>query len=223
MSEEKKVVKPAESTTASGASTSGVEKDDKGVLWENRAKEYERKLGELSGRYEKLETYVSENVKPVVPEPNVAEEARLAKLEALAADPQGYIDQQVAVQLNKQKIETSVTWLEAQKEYKPEFKEGVRQIIRNNGMSGDPMKVVDTAWKLYKMDNPDKFENERSSQVDSREQDVNQYRTAGPGRIGAVKQTDARKELLKELSKAQGKSLSAQAEIMRQIRENPLE
>lgn len=179
--------------------------DERGVPWENRAREFERKFNELAPKLEALQSQMVELVEKANPTPvNNAEEARMSKLQALAQDPEGYVQQKINAALRQKEAEDAAKWLRSQKDYRSEFDEEIGKVVRKYALSGQPQSNAEAAWRLFRLDNPDKFPQDKTRQEDSRERDIRQYQTVGPGRVGPIEQTDKRKELLKQLGAATG-------------------
>lgn len=182
--------------------------DERGVSWENRAKEFERKFAEsqkknedLAKAVQSLETKMVELVeKTSPPEPqNKQELTRQERLQNLASDPDSFVDRKIHEALYKIELERAAGWLRSQEGYKSEYDAGIGETVKKYGLSGTPKQNAETAWRLFKLDNPDMFPALRSTQTDNRDQDIRKYQVSGPGRPGPIEHSDKRKELLKQL------------------------
>jgi hypothetical protein len=195
---------------------SDFEKDERGVSWENRAREYERKYGELAQKMEQVEQYLTQKEQESTRSnsPNAEEEAKRLQLQNLASDPEAYVQQRIQAEMYKAEAARAAEWVRSQEGFKPEHEKGILETIQKYSLGGPPMQKAELAWRLFKMD-ASKTSPNRSKQEESRDKEVRKYQVEGPGRVGPAPKSDARKELLDKLKNA--KSRTEKAMLLGQI------
>ena len=192
--------------------------DEKGVPLKNRLAEYERKLGELTAKYDALKSVKEPEKTPTVDE-QTAERQR--KIAAFAEDPDRYIEALVEARDVQREADKAVSWVKSQEGYKPEYEVELLKTIRENGLMGRPLKRVEVAWQLFKLNNPDKF-SDRSNKDEARDRELERYRAAGVGRpVGATPSSEKKTELLAKLRKTT--NVNDQADILSQWSQYSLE
>ena len=208
MADEQKDVKDSSSESQKETSKEGADK--RGVSWENVAKEQLRKNEQLAEKVAQMEQYLKERHQPTSQETD--EEVRMRVLQMFTQDPKNFVQTLVKEQLNVEKTSKALDWVKSQEGYQPEDDVALAAIIRENGLGGSPDRKVETAWKLFKLANPDRFQPKKVDQADNRDKEVNRYRVAGPGRMASGSSSDERKKLLKSMLSAP--SVSEQTEIL---------
>lgn len=186
--------------------------DDRGVPWENRAKEFERKFAETQGKLEQVTAYLqnmeAERNRHRGP---TEDEVRTAKLQELAKDPESFVEQAVEQRLVKQEVVSAAEWVRSQEDYKPEIEVELVRIMQEHNLGGRPLQKAKTAMKILQMEKPDLFP--KSKQV--RDRELNQYRSEGQGRVAPPAPTESKDELLQKLAKA--RNSREQAELLNKI------
>jgi len=195
--------------TEKGVKTEGspapVTVDDKGVPWENRAKENERKLEAAQKEIDALKARVSSIPEPRYeePSPEVIQEEKKKRLMEFVEDPDGYIERQITQKEHRKEVPLAQQWLKTQPQYSPEDDSRIVQIIQERELfNQSPMKRAQTAYEILKAE---KLEREFSKykQDSSRETSLGQAMGEGTGRSVKKENAPRRSDLLKELAQAE--------------------
>lgn len=194
---EEKTEKPdkTEKTEKSGV-------DEKGVPWENRAKESERKLAEAMKRLEDLEASKTERTDTRVGESELTQE----ELRRLVQNPRKYISDLYAEENFRRETPKALEWLKSQEGYEDGDLKLVQQTISEYGISdASAMKRAEAAWKIVSRA---KLEKQLASlKADGqREREASAGRTEGKGKSETKTTTLKRSDLIKQLAEAQRKS-----------------
>lgn len=192
MADDQKDVKSAESSP-------DVKVDAKGVPWENRAKEFERKYEEMRSKNEEFEARMARLESPKV---DATHEDQAAvgreKLQEFVSDPDAYLERRLLEREFQREIPQAESWLRTQPDFSKEDESRVAQIIRENGLSQpSPMLRAKAAYKLLKAEKLERDFVDRTRQ--------NQAQGAmleGTGRSTPKQDGPTRDELLKQLAKA---------------------
>jgi len=174
--------------------------DDKGVPWMNRAKEMERKYGELESRSKELEAKLN-GVIGKLAETGVnvldhSDEARKReRLTTFASDPDAFTDSKIEEAMFRLEGREAADWLQAQEGWKPEYGTEIGRIIQEEGLFSRPLKRAKTAWSLLKDSHPD-FVRARE---EARAKELSRYQVSGPGRSAPVPESQEEQDLLKAL------------------------
>ncbi len=165
------------------------EKDERGVSWENRAKEYERKMKEL-------ETKVNQMAAPK--EPAVPEDTQKL-LGDFVSDPAKFLDNHYQQRRYQEDLPKAEKWLSEQ----PHFQdwEKAKALIREHRIDfSDPIRGARTVSDLMKKESL-----EREFSEKKRETTVNKSGPDGGSRSTPVATKTTRRDLIKQLQKAQAK------------------
>lgn len=206
MSDENKDVKQSgDSSGTTNVANSAV--DEKGVPWENRAKEFERKLQDLQAKYEELQS-TSEEVPTPVESPTKEQLEEMTKqelLEFVRVGPKAFFDKVLSEKSYKEQLPQAGDWIKNQSGYIEEDQARLIQIEREHNLTGMPLSVAKTAWKILQAEKLEKeFQALRSNQT--REDTVSNQKTEGTGKsipagTGKLKRSDVIK-LLAEAQKS---------------------
>lgn len=134
---EKEDVKVADPPTAETG------KDERGVPWEQRAKEFERKFNEAKAEAETLKA-------SRVEEPKVETQEELRKrLEDFATDPDGYIERVYEGRKRKEEFSNVIPFLKSQEGYTSEDNVRLVQIEKDYDLqSSSPLARARAAWDI---------------------------------------------------------------------------
>lgn len=195
MSEEDKGVKSDSSTDQN----KGSKVDERGVSWENVAREYERKFKEVSERQAQMEQYLASQRQPSAEES--AEDVRMKVLQQFATDPDGFVQTQVKRAMYAEQTTKALEWVKSQEGYQPDDDKALASIIREYGLNAPPLKKAEAAWNLFRNMNPQRFQ-KKVEQADNRDKELQRFQVAGPGRVGPIHQSDERKAILNKMLNA---------------------
>ena len=173
------------------------DKDERGVPWEQRAKEYERKFNELRGEVDALKA----RPEPV-PEPKVdQEEAVKQELVRLAQNPRGYIQEVLTETDFKKELPKAESWIKTQEGYSSSDDSEIARVIKEHHInSPSPMVRAQTAWKLLQSE---KLSKELASLRSNQERESGQRSAPDNSGRSAQTQTPKRSELLAKLRDAE--------------------
>ena len=174
--------------------------DDKGVPWENRAKEFERKLSDAQARLQELETRRSEPA-PAPADEEKAAEMKKQKILEFVEDPEGYIERRLVEREWRREEPQAVDWLKTQG-MTDEDKPRISQIIKEHGISApSPMARAKAAWKILRSETLEKeFSSKEADR--KREDSVTRSMPDGSSRSTPTKTGPKRAELVAQLRDA---------------------
>lgn len=166
------------------------DKDERGVSWENRAKEYERKMKEL-------ETKVNQMSAPKEPAAPPVPEDTQKILGDFVQDPARFLDNHYQARKFQEELPKAEKWLSEQ----PHFQdwEKAKVLIREHRIDfTDPHRGARTVSDLMK-----KEALEREFSEKKREDTVNKSGPDGGSRSKPVESKTTRRDLIKQLQVAQ--------------------
>jgi len=182
------------------------EKDERGVSWENRAKEYERKLEETRREMEELKARIPGNgTNGQDSRQEDSAEAKKNKILDFVNDPDAYIEQQVRLREAKRELPQAAQWLRSQDGFKSEDEQRIAAVIQEYGLiDPSPMVRAKAAWRILQ---GEKLEKELAAgrSGKAREESIMRASPDGTARTSPSKQQKSRKELLVMLRDAEQK------------------
>lgn len=189
--------KPSVNVPGSDPQTPKPEVDDKGVSWENRAKEMERKLKAAEARANEL----AQKVETTKPQPSVDERKAAVerRLMEFVEDPDNYLERHYQERKFRDELPEAEQWLRTQEGYSPEDDSRIGAIIQEHGLNQPSPKLrAKAAWKILKAE---KLEREFSDK--KREDRVSKSAPDGNGRSTPTNSgKPSRADLLKDLRKS---------------------
>ena len=187
----------AEQGVKDGATPANVTADEKGVPWENRAKEMERKHGEAIKRIQELEARVSQPA--TEPAAEEVAEAKKQKIAEFVEDPDAYIDRKVQEREFKRRLPEAISWLKSQSGFGEGDDVVVDRVIHENGLvHPDPMLRAKAAWGILKAERL-----EREFSEGQRRDRISSSMPEGSGRSVQKQDAPKRADLISQLKTAQ--------------------
>lgn len=167
------------------------EKDNRGVSWENRAKEMERKYAELHAKVEAMNQ----------PKPNPDDPAKQKErvIMEFVEDPHGFVDREIQKRKHSEELPEAESWLRSQPHYASTDDARIGEIIRENQLLHPSPKM--RAKAAYNILKAEKLEREFADK--KRESDVTKSSPDGSARSAPVKTEVTRRDLIKQLDLAQ--------------------
>ena len=188
------------------ASTSSGTIDGKGVPWENRAKEFERKLLETQERLQEMEeaSARAENEGLNVPKSEeVLKKEQLDKLNKFVEDPDAYIENKLAKREYERQLSVAREWIQGQSGITEEDKRELIRIERDYSLTGPPSNVAKSAYKILQNEKASKEVQELKAQF-ARETSLSQTKTEGSGKsVSDIGKNLKRKDIIDAMSKTQ--------------------
>lgn len=176
--------------TKEPAPPAGTDKDSRGVSWENRAKEMERKYKDLEARVNSM------NQPPAKPE---LPEDKQKRLMEFVDDPDGYLDNYYQKRKFDEELPQAEDWLAKQ----PHFTnwDHAKAKLREHGINfASPLRAVRTLNEILKAEAL-----EREFSEKKRETAVEKSAPEGSTRTVPVNTKPKRHDLIKQLAAAQRK------------------
>lgn len=173
--------------------------DERGVPYQNRIRELERKLKEAEERLRLSEEPESD------PEPEKAPSGGFSNdLNELVRNPKEYIQKALAEQRFQEEIPEAQKWLNAQTGYTSADDAELVRIMRESGLQTSslfPLKRAQTAWRILKAERLEQEKN-TSKNDDVRTSKIRSTSPEGSGRVVPVKTGPSREEAMKNLEQA---------------------
>lgn len=170
------------------------ETDPRGVPWENRAKELERKLNAAVAEIETLKN----PAKPSSVDDRQKEKERI--IMEFVEDPQGFISREHQRLKFQEELPQAESWLKSQPNFSEADTQRLGEIIRENGiMAPSPMLRARAAYKILAAEKI-----EREFQDKQRQEKVKSTSPDAPQRsANTVDNKPKKAELVEQLRKAQ--------------------
>lgn len=181
-------------------SSPDVKADAKGVPWENRAKEFERKYEEQRLEFEDMKARMA-NLETPVRETSKEDEAAEGreKLQQLVKDPDAYIERRLMERELQRELPAAESWVRSQPDFMKEDEIRLAQIIKEHGLSQpSPMLRAKSAYRILKAE---KLEREFVDKT--RQSNVQGAMLEGSGRAAPKKDGPSRNDLLNQLRDAE--------------------
>lgn len=177
--------KPVTAAPAAAENKDSV-KDERGVDWKNRAMEYERKYKELEAKVPAKE-----------PTPQLPEDKQKRLME-FVEDPDGYLDRHYQERKFREELPVAEDWLSKQ----PHFSgwDRVKDLVKEHQIGGSPMRAARTVSELLKAE---ALEREFSDK--KRTETISKSSPDTVSRTTTVDNKTTRRDLIKQLAKAQAK------------------
>ncbi len=180
-------------TDGAPAAPAKTDVDAKGVSWENRAKEMERKYRDLEAK-----------VNAPAPQPESRDDRAKGNeqlLQDFVANPVEVMDRHYQMRKFQDELPVAENWLKTQDYFSPEDQDRLGQIIRENGFTQpSPMARARAAYAILK---GEKLEREFSDK--KREDKISKTAPDSGGKTAPVDGKPNRNDVLKLLAKAQAK------------------
>lgn len=183
---------------------SDTEKDEKGVPWENRAKEAQRKYDEAMSRLNDLESRMNQS-KAGETSPEETAKQREARLQEFVSDPDSYIERKITERRLQEEYPRALAWIKEQKGFNADQDMvQITRIIKDYGLETNPsfMSRARAAWDILKAQKLEKEFTDLTSDR-TREQALGKGRPEGAGKAVPPQTAPKRSEVLAKLHEAQ--------------------
>jgi len=185
------------------------DKDDKGVPWENRAKEFERKHAELLKENEALKAQIDaapmESGGEDDGDGKTDQEETKKKLLEFVSDPDSYIESILLSRQAKRELPQAVAWLKEQSGYTPDDNARIAQVISEYGINHpSPLVRAKAAWQFIRSERLEKEAADKAADG-KREKDASKTMPEGVGKSQAKGTGPKRADLLKQLAAAENR------------------
>ena len=184
--------------------------DEKGVPWQNRLKELERKFQD---KYEKELAETRRELNEIkssrqtrTEEPKPEDQAKNDLME-FVKNPKGYVQNAWREAEFQREIPAAENWIRQQKGYSPDQEARIMQIIAENKLNTPfhtPMERARTAWNLLEAEMIRKKLTEKTDEQ-IREEKAHREALEGSGKSASKEKPVTRNDVLRKLADAEAK------------------